>query len=96
MSLTKTVCQTLSLMLIDGLTLLYNNIDIIAGTNVVKFGTFPHYKQTNLELPLKHLNSNLHGDNFVFEKLIRTENYLLSTALRICQLNGKNDDLYNK
>ena len=41
MSLTKTVCQTLSLMLIiDGLTLLCT-IDII-GTNVVKFGTFPH------------------------------------------------------
>ena len=35
MSLTKTVCQTLSLMLIDGLTLLCT-IDII-GTNVVKF-----------------------------------------------------------
>ena len=40
MSLTKTVCQTLSLMLIDGLTLLCT-IDII-GTNAVKFGTFPH------------------------------------------------------
>ena len=35
MSLTKTVFQTLSLMLIDGLTLLCT-IDII-GTNVVKF-----------------------------------------------------------
>ena len=40
MSLTKTVCQTLSLMLINGLTLLCT-IDII-GTNVVKFGTFLH------------------------------------------------------
>ena len=29
------------MLIIDGLTLLYNNIDII-GTNVVKFGTFPH------------------------------------------------------
>ena len=32
---------------------------------------------------LKHLSWNLHGDNFVVEKLIRTENYLLLTARRI-------------
>ena len=30
----------------------------------------------------------------VFEKLIRTENYLLSTARGICQLNGKNNQAF--
>ena len=36
------------------------------------------------------LNWKPYGDNFGFVKLIHTENYLLLTGRRICQLNGKN------
>ena len=71
MSLTKTVCQTLSLMLIDGLTLLYVQLTLLVPM-LWNLGPFCTSRQTwNLKLWNNFqfetiLNWKLYGDNFVF------------------------------
>ena len=92
MSLTKTVCQTFSSMLIiDGLTLLYNWRHWYRCCEIWDLSTLAD-KLTIVFIETSKLKI---GDNFVFEKLIRTENYLLLTGHRIwhCSSNEKNNGL---
>ena len=94
MSLTKPVCQTLSLMLIiDGLTLLIYTID----TLVPMLWNLGPVSVLADKLRIVFETSKLKiGDNFVFEKFIHTENYLLLTGHWICHLLNEKNNSYNK
>ena len=75
MSLTKTVCQTLSLMLIiDSLTLLYNWHHWYRCCEIWDLSTLADKLRIVFETSQLKIS-----DNFVFEKFTRTENYLLLT-----------------
>ena len=92
MSLTKTVSQTFSSMLIiDGLTLLYNWHHWYRCCEIWDLSTLAD----KLKIVFIETSKLKIGDNFVFEKLIRTENYLLLTGHRICHCssNEKNNGL---